>query len=88
MSTATLRRSGSWRARSSAGCVRAARQDLDPGVRFLHASYGIGALDLLRQLASDAEVLALAQVDPRALQADLSRVQDQAEAAIQRGLTA
>lgn len=28
---------------------RAAAQDADPGVRFLHASYGLGVLDILRQ---------------------------------------
>ncbi len=62
--------------------LTAARQDADPGVRFLHASYGVGNLDILRQVASDEEIRAAAGVDPLALLQELSREQDAAQRAI------
>lgn len=62
--------------------LRAARQDLEPGIRFLHASYGMGVLDMLRQLAGDDEVRAATGAEPRALAAELGRLQDAAQAAI------
>lgn len=62
--------------------LRAARQDLEPGIKFLHASYGMGVLDMLRQLAGDDEVRAATGADPRALSAELGRLQDAAQAAI------
>ncbi len=62
--------------------LRAARQDLEPGIRFLHASYGIGVLDMLRQLAGDEDVRAATGADPRSLHAALARLQDQAQAAL------
>jgi hypothetical protein len=65
--------------------LRAARQDADPGIRFLHASYGIGALDLVRQMADDAEVRRATGADPLHLLEELSAVQDAAQRALEAG---
>jgi len=63
--------------------LRAARQDLDPGIRFLHASYGIATLDMLRQLVSDSEIVAATGQDPGRLFGELTRLQDAAQRALE-----
>jgi len=63
--------------------LRAARQDLDPAIGFLHASYAVANLDMLRQLASDAEVRAATGADPVRLHTQATRLQDQAQRALE-----
>ena len=58
--------------------LKAARQDLDPGVKFLHASYGVGNLDILRQIVTDQEIQRIGGVNPVALLQELSALQDAA----------
>ncbi len=36
--------------------ILAAEQDRDPRIAFLHASYAVATIDLIRQLWSDADV--------------------------------
>ena len=71
--------------------ARAAAQDLDPFVKALHANYAVGNLDQLRQLASDAEILAATGLDPAVLAGRFARLQDEAAAAVglegRRGMT-
>lgn len=62
--------------------LTAARQDLDPGVRFLHASYGIGVVDILRQVARDDEIRVATGADVLSLLEELGREQDLAQAAL------
>lgn len=57
----------------------AARQDRDPGIRFLHASYGVGNLDILRQVATDAQIRGATGEDPVALHQELIQIQDEAQ---------
>jgi len=65
--------------------TRAATQDADPGVKFLHASYAIGVLDMLRQLAADDEIRERTGIHVLALQDALAALQDQAQAELGRG---
>jgi hypothetical protein len=71
--------------RQIARWLRAARQDRDPGIRFLHASYAVANLDMLRQLASDAETAAATGADPVRLHAEASALQDEAQRALEAG---
>lgn len=64
--------------------LRAARQNGDPGIRFLHASYAVANLDMLRQLASDVEVLRTTGADPVRLHTEATRLQDEAQGALER----
>lgn len=63
----------------------AAVQDAHPGIQFLHASYGQGVLDMLRQLASDTEILTATGVDARMLHWDLATLQDTAQQLLMAG---
>ena len=63
--------------------IAAAKQDQDPGVKFLHASYAVGNLDILRQVASDQDILAATGQQPLALLHDATVLQDQARQVIQ-----
>lgn len=56
----------------------ASRQDLDPRVKFLHATYGVGNLDILRQVASDTEIQQLTGGKPLEVLKELQQIQDQA----------
>ncbi len=60
--------------------TRAAIQDADPGVKFLHASYAVSVLDMLRQLAADDEIRRVTGIQVLALQESLAGLQDQAQA--------
>lgn len=62
----------------------AARQDRHPGVALLHANYAVGDLDLLRQLYEDADVRRVTGRDPPVLLAEASRLQDEAQANLNR----
>ncbi len=64
----------------------AARQDRDPGVRFLHATYAAGNLDILRQVASDEEIRQASGENAAALLKEASAIQDEAQRAIRRVL--
>jgi len=64
--------------------THAAVQDADPGVKFLHASYALGVLDMLRQLAPDDEILAVTGIRTLGLQEALGELQDQAQAELGR----
>lgn len=59
--------------------LAAARQDRDPGIRFLHATYGVGNLDILRQVASDEAIARASGEDPGALHRTLIALQDEAQ---------
>ncbi len=64
----------------------AAQQDRDPGIRFLHASYAVGNLDILRQVASDEEIRRASGENAAALLKEASAIQDEAQRAIRRVL--
>lgn len=68
--------------------IMAAEQDADPAVQFLHASYAVGNLDILRQIATDQEIVSATGETPLALLQRASRLQDQAARVLrQRGPT-
>lgn len=54
----------------------AAKQDANPFVAMLHANYAVGNIDLIRQLWSDAEVVAATGHDITALAKDAAQMQD------------
>lgn len=60
----------------------AARQDLNPGVKFLHASYGVGNLDIIRQVIADDEIIKVTGKNPIRLLRELEALQDQAQSEI------
>lgn len=60
----------------------AAKQDLDPGVRFLHASYGIAYVDALRQVATDQQIRTVTGQDLTAVHSELTEIQDEAAQAV------
>lgn len=64
--------------------IAAAKQDRDPGVKFLHASYAVGNVDILRQVASDQAILQATNQHPLALLKLASALQDSARQALQR----
>lgn len=57
----------------------AARQDLNPGIKFLHASYGVGNLDIIRQVVPDNEIQKITGKNPIKLLQELENLQDQAQ---------
>ena len=63
--------------------IAAAKQDQDPGVQFLHASYAVGNVDILRQVASDQDILQATGQHPLALLQQASALQDSARQALQ-----
>lgn len=62
--------------------IAGAEQDRDPGVKFLHASYAVGNLDILRQVASDQEIQAASGQHPLALLHRATALQDSARQAL------
>ena len=56
----------------------AAKQDKDARIMFLHASYGVGNLDILRQIVPDWELQRIGGVNPLALHSELAALQDRA----------
>lgn len=58
--------------------LAAAKQDLDPRIKFLHASYGIGNLDILRQIIPDQEIERISGVNTLMMLKELSTLQDSA----------
>ena len=63
--------------------IAAAKQDADPGVKFLHASYAVGNVDILRQVASDQDIWKSTGQHPLALLQQASALQDSARQALQ-----
>lgn len=64
--------------------IAAAKQDADPGVKFLHASYAVGNLDILRQVASDQDIQSASGQHPLALLHHATALQDAARQALTR----
>ncbi len=64
--------------RHAARWAIAAGQDREPVIRALHANYAVGYILALREVASDAEVMAVTGYDPYDLYAELLVVQDEA----------
>lgn len=62
--------------------IAAAKQDRDPGVKFLHATYAVGNLDILRQVASDQDILSASGQHPLTLLQDATALQDSARQAL------
>lgn len=58
--------------------LKAAKQDRDARIQFLHASYGVGNLDILRQIIPDWEIQRIGGVNPLVLHAELAALQDAA----------
>ena len=56
----------------------AARQDLEPFIKLLHANYAMGYVLALRQVASDQEVMMKTGVDPHQLERQIADVQKEA----------
>ena len=71
--------------RQSARWGTAAAQDDHPLIALLHANYGVGTIIALRQVASDAEVMAKTGVNPWALEQKLLQTQEQASLALAKG---
>ena len=65
-----LRHAGRW--------AIAAVQDNEPAIRMLHANYAVGYMLALREVASDAQVLAVTGYDPFDLFQELLQIQDNA----------
>lgn len=66
--------------------IMAAAQDADPAIRGLHASYAVGNLDILRQVATDQEIVEATGVQPLALLSRAAALQDAAAKVLkQRG---
>ena len=58
----------------------AARQDLEPFIKLLHANYAMGYVLALRQVASDQEVFSKIGLDAYALELEIRQVQSEAAA--------
>ncbi len=64
--------------------IRAAEQDNDPAIRGLHASYAVGNLDILRQVATDQEIVEASGVQPLSLLTRAAALQDAAAKLLQQ----
>ncbi len=62
--------------RQTARWTVAAEQDANPMIALMHANYGVATLDALRQVASDADVIAVTGYDPRQIHDHVTSVQD------------
>lgn len=62
--------------RQAARWTVAAEQDENPLIAVLHANYGMATWEGLRQIASDHEIAHYSDVDPVAVQAHITAVQD------------
>ena len=70
--------------RHSARWAIAAEQDREPLIRALHANYAMGYILALREVASDADVLATTGYDPYVLFVELLHIQDEATRQVAR----
>lgn len=61
----------------------AAGQDNDPYVKYLHSTYAIGNLDLLREITSDIEIMKITNIDVLQLRNIAIKLQDSAQRLIQ-----
>lgn len=59
--------------------IFAAKQDRHPGIAFLHASYAVGDLDMLRQVVSDNVVIDVTRINPFELHKEATQLQDEAQ---------
>lgn len=59
--------------------IFAAKQDRHPGIAFLHASYAVGDLDMLRQVVSDNIVINVTGMSPFELHREATQLQDKAQ---------
>jgi len=57
----------------------ASLQDENPAIAFLHNAYAVGIMDMLRDLAADAEIARATGADARRLRQEILRVQDELE---------
>lgn len=62
--------------------ILAARQDQDPAVKWLHASYAVGNIDLVRQMYSDEDMKLKTGEDIQYLMLQATSLQDQAQLAL------
>lgn len=62
----------------------AAAQDTHPVVAFLHNSYSVAIMDMLRELATDDEVLRATGTDSRAMRGEMLALQDRLQATGER----
>jgi len=58
----------------------ASRQDLDPGVKMMHANYAVGNLDMLRQMFADDEIFRVTGKHPIEMHKAITALQDEAAA--------
>jgi len=63
--------------------VVAAEQDKDPYVKYLHATYATGNIDLLRDIISDIEIMKATNIDILKLRNKAITLQDIAQRLIQ-----
>lgn len=57
----------------------AAKQDMHPAIKLLHANYAVGNLDMIRQMYSDKEILLYTGIDPQRLNVIATKLQDEAQ---------
>lgn len=62
----------------------ATKQDRHPAIKMLHANYAVGDLDMLRQMYTDQEIMAVTGKDSLALLRIATHAQDQAQQELAR----
>lgn len=58
--------------------IVAAKQDNDPKVKALHASYATGNIDMIRQMVDDADIIRVTGLNPSDLLEESTKLQDEA----------
>jgi hypothetical protein len=58
----------------------AAKQDMHPAIKLLHANYAVGNLDMIRQMYSDEEILKYTGKNLQRLNVIATKLQDEAQA--------
>lgn len=58
--------------------ILAAKQDNDPKVKALHASYSVGNLDLIRQMVDDSDITRVTGLNPLDFLEEAIKLQDEA----------
>ena len=62
--------------------IIASQQDVNPGIKLLHANYAVGDLDMLRQMYNDKFILSMTGQNPHSLLIAATALQDKAQAEI------
>lgn len=62
--------------RQASRYATAARQDANPLIAILHANYAFGIVNMLRQLATDRQILHVAGVSGDRLERRMAEIQD------------